>query len=152
VTATGYEVAAAGPGAGTALARGLTSAQAATRLAADGGNVLDAPRRVRLWRRVAAQLRDPLVLVLLAAAVLTIATGDWADAAVIVLVIVVNTSAGVIQEVKADRAITALSQLAAPEARVLRDGEQRLIPAAETSCPPTLRSLRRPGCWWMSPR
>jgi Ca2+-transporting ATPase len=131
VTATGYEVAAAGPGAGTALARGLTSAQAATRLAADGGNVLDAPRRVRLWRRVAAQLRDPLVLVLLAAAVLTIATGDWADAAVIVLVIVVNTSAGVIQEVKADRAITALSQLAAPEARVLRDGEQRLIPAAE---------------------
>ena len=125
------EKAAAGPHVDGALACGLTSAEAAARLAADGGNVLSAPQRVRLWRRVAAQLRDPLVLVLLAAAVLTIATGDWADASVIALVIVVNTSAGVIQEVKADHAITALSQLTAPEARVLRDGEQRLIPAAE---------------------
>jgi len=131
VTATGCDVAAAGPVADITVAGGLTSAQAAARLAAGGRNVLDAPQRVRLWRRVAAQLRDPLVLVLLAAAVLTIATGDWADATVIVLVILVNTCAGVIQEVKADHAITALSQLTAPEARVLRDGEQQLIPAAE---------------------
>jgi P-type Ca2+ transporter type 2C len=93
--------------------------------------VLPAPRPVRLWRRVAAQVRDPLVLVLLAAAVLTVATGDWADASVIVLVIVVNTAVGVTQEVKAGHAIAALSQLAAPEARVVRDGEQRLIPAAD---------------------
>jgi Ca2+-transporting ATPase len=128
---TGCEAAAAGPVADAATARGLTSTQVAARLAADGGNVLDSPQRVRLWRRVAAQLRDPLMLVLLAAAVLTIATGDWTDATVIVLVILVNTSAGVIQEVKADHAITALSQLTAPEARVVRDGEQRLIPAAE---------------------
>ena len=131
MTATGCEVAAAGPVADVATVGGLTSAQAAARLAAGGRNVLDSPQRVRLWRRVAAQLRDPLVLVLLAAAVLTIATGDWADATVIVLVILVNTCAGVIQEVKADHAITALSQLTAPEARVLRDGEQQLIPAAE---------------------
>ena len=74
------------------------------------------------------QLRDPLVLVLLAAAVLTVATGDWTDAAVITLVIVVNTSVGVAQEVKADRAITALSAMTAPEARVLRDGTQRAGP------------------------
>lgn len=109
---------------------GLTSAEAAARLARDGPNALPAPRPVRLWRRVAAQARDPLVLVLLAAAVLTVATGDWADAGVIVLVIVVNTAVGVTQEVKAGQAITALSRLAAPEARVLRDGEQRVIPAA----------------------
>ena len=62
---------------------------------------------------------------------LTIATGDLADASVIVLVIVVNTAVGVTQEVKASRAIRALSDLAAPEARVLRDGGQRQIPAAE---------------------
>jgi Ca2+-transporting ATPase len=86
---------------------------------------------VPLWRRIAAQLRDPLVVVLLAAAVLTLATGDWTDASVIVLVIAVNTAAGVIQEVKADRAISGLSQLAAPGARVIRDGSQRQIPAAE---------------------
>lgn len=104
--------------------------EAAARLARDGGNVLPAQRSVSLWRRVAAQLRDPLVAVLLAAAVLTVATGDWADAAVIALVIVVSTSVGVVQEVKADRAISALATLAGPEARVLRDGVQRVIPAA----------------------
>ena len=112
-------------------AGGLTSAEAAARLARDGRNVLPAPRPVRLWRRVAAQIRDPLVLVLLAAAVLTVATGDWADASVIVLVIVVNTAVGVTQEVKAGQAIAALSRLTAPDARVLRDGEQQLIPAAD---------------------
>jgi P-type Ca2+ transporter type 2C len=125
--------AAAHRAAGPAAARpgGLTSAEAADRLASDGPNVLPAPRPVPLWRRVAAQVRDPLVLVLLAAAVLTVATGDWTDAGVIMLVIVVNTAAGVTQEVRAGQAIAALSQLAAPEARVLRDGEQRLIAAAD---------------------
>jgi magnesium-transporting ATPase (P-type) len=106
-------------------------AEAASRLAADGPNALPAPHPVRLWRRVVAQLRDPLVLVLLAAAVLTTATGDWTDATVIILVIVVNTAAGVIQEVKADHAISALTQLTAPDARVIRDGDQQQIPAAD---------------------
>jgi P-type Ca2+ transporter type 2C len=69
--------------------------------------------------------------VLLAAAALTVATGDLADASVIMLVIVVNTTVGVTQEIKAGQAIAALSDLTAPEARVLRDGEQRQIPAAE---------------------
>ncbi|HUY49376.1 MAG TPA: cation-transporting P-type ATPase [Streptosporangiaceae bacterium] len=129
--AGGRGEAVAGPHADRVLVRGLSSAEAAARLAAGGRNVLPAPRRVGLWRRVAAQVRDPLVLVLLAAAVLTIATGDWTDASVIMLVIGVNTSVGVTQEVKADRAITALSQLTAPEARVLRDGGQRQVPAAD---------------------
>jgi Ca2+-transporting ATPase len=111
--------------------QGLASAEAVARLARDGPNTLPAALGVPLWRRVAVQLRDPLMVVLLAAAGLTIATGDWTDAAVIALVIVVNTSVGVAQEVKADRAIAALSVLAAPEARVVRDGMQRLVPAAE---------------------
>ncbi len=67
---------------------------------------------------------------LLVAAALTLATGDWTDASVIVLVIVVNTSVGVAQEVKAGKAISALSELTAPEAKVLRDGAQQQIPAA----------------------
>ena len=110
---------------------GLSSAEAGRRLAADGGNVLPERHRTGLFRRVLLQLRDPLILVLLVAAVLTIATGDWTDAAVIIAVIVINTSVGVVQEVKADRAITALSTMTAPEARVLRDGRQQQIPAAE---------------------
>ncbi|HCU94612.1 MAG TPA: ATPase [Actinobacteria bacterium] len=113
------------------MPQGLTSVEAAARLARDGQNLLPPPRPVPLWHRIATQLRDPLVLVLLVAAVLTIATGDWTDASVILLVIVVNTSVGVIQEVKAGQAIAALTQLAAPEARVLRDGKQRPVPAAD---------------------
>ena len=89
------------------------------------------PWRTPPWRLAVGQLRDPLILVLLAAVVLTVATGDLADASVIVLVIVVNTTVGVVQEVKAGQAIAALSDLTAPEARVLRDPGQRQIPAAE---------------------
>ena len=110
---------------------GLTSEQAAARSASGGGNVLPQRRRIGLGRRVLLQVRDPMVVVLLVAAGLTIVTGDWTDAAVIMLVIVVNTTVGVAQEVKADRAISALSAMTAPEARVVRDGRQQLVPAAD---------------------
>ncbi len=112
---------------------GLSSDDAAARLAADGPNVVAQRRGVPLWRRVAAQLRDPLILVLIAAAALTLATGDLSDAAVILIVIVVNTSVGVGQELSADRAITALSELAAPVARVVRDGAERHIRASDVA-------------------
>ena len=113
-----------------APAGGLSTAEAAG-LARYGPNELPRARPTPLWRLVADRLRDPLILVLLAAVVLTVATGDLADASVIVLVIVVNTTVGVVQEVKAGQAIAALSDLTAPEARVVRDGGQRQIPAAE---------------------
>ena len=88
---------------------GLTRAQAAARLAADGPNTVAAPPRRRLSTRIAHQLTDPLVALLLAAAVVTIALGDFPDAAVIALVVIVNTAVGVAQEVRADRAIAALA-------------------------------------------
>jgi Ca2+-transporting ATPase len=133
---SGPPAGAPGPGRGAASVAeapdgGLSSAEAAARLARSGPNELPRARRTPLWQMVLGQLRDPLVIVLLVAAVLTLATGDWTDAGVILLVIVVNTAAGLTQEVKAGQAIAALSELTAPEARVLRDGEQRTIPAAE---------------------
>ncbi|WP_410816264.1 cation-translocating P-type ATPase [Micromonospora sp. 050-3] len=115
----------------SADAGGLSSGDAAARLARDGGNVLPTPQPTPLWRRIVTQLRDPLVLVLLAAAGFTLATADFTDAAVILLVIAVNTTVGVLQEIKAERAITALSALTAPAARVVRDGRQREVPAAD---------------------
>lgn len=84
-----------------------------------------------LLLRIAAQLHDPLVLLLLAAMAVTIALRDVTDAIVIVLVIVVNTTVGVVQEARADRAIEALRRLAAPTARVHRDGRDQTVPAAE---------------------
>jgi len=111
-------------------AGGLTALEAAARMRRDGANVLPARRPAPLWRRVGSQLRDPLVLVLLAAAGFTLATADFTDASVILFVIVVNTTVGVVQEVKAERAITALSALTAPAARVVRDGTEQEVPAA----------------------
>jgi Ca2+-transporting ATPase len=77
-----------------------------------------------LWRRILRAVRDPLVLVLLGAIVLTTLTGDVADTIVIALVIVVNTTLAVRQEISADRAVSALAQLVAPVVRVLRDDRE----------------------------
>ncbi|MEO3782007.1 cation-translocating P-type ATPase [Actinocorallia sp. B10E7] len=120
-----------GEGAVRTAFQGLTTAEAVERLGRDGPNAL--PRRppTPLWRRIAAQLRDPLMIVLLVAAALTLLTGDYTDMAVILLVVVANTTVGVWQEVRADQAITALSELTAPAARVVRDGRQREVPSEE---------------------
>ncbi|HEY9368196.1 cation-translocating P-type ATPase [Streptomyces sp.] len=109
---------------------GLTEAEAARRLAGTGPNEVAARKPVRLHKRVLAQLTDPLIMVLLGAVVLTLAIGDHPDAIVIGLVVLVNTTVGVAQEIRADNAVAALSALTAPHARVRRDGSVRDIPAA----------------------
>ncbi|MFE9255212.1 cation-translocating P-type ATPase [Streptomyces sp. NPDC006879] len=108
---------------------GLTESEAAARLAEHGRNEVAAGQAVPLYARVLAQLRDALILVLLGAVALTLAIGDHADAVVIALVIVVNTSVGVAQEIRADNAVTALSAMSAPRARVLRGRAPQEIPA-----------------------
>ncbi|MFE9109789.1 cation-transporting P-type ATPase [Streptomyces collinus] len=105
---------------GTTPVTGLSSDEAARRLEFHGPNEIPAEPRTPVWRRVLQQLRDPLILVLLVAAALTIATGDLSDAAVILFVITVNTVVGVVQEVRAEQAVMALSAMSAPAARVVR--------------------------------
>ncbi|MFE5332801.1 cation-translocating P-type ATPase [Embleya sp. NPDC056575] len=111
--------------------RGLTREQVRERLAEHGPNVVRQARRTSVWTRVTAQLRDPLILVLLAAAVLTALTGDPADTAVILFVVVVNTLVGVVQEIRADRAVTALSDLSVPTVRAVREGTEGEVAAAD---------------------
>jgi P-type Ca2+ transporter type 2C len=115
----------------TAVRIGLTSAEAVRRLAADGPNAVPPPPPRRLIGRIARQLTDPLVALLLAAGVVTTALADYPDTAVIALVVLINTAIGVSQEVRADRAIAALDRLAAPTARVVRDGVDLVVPTAE---------------------
>jgi Ca2+-transporting ATPase len=110
---------------------GLDDATAAARLAADGPNEVAARRPLSLLRSVLAQLTDTLILVLIAAAVLTAITGDFVDCAVIVLVITVNTTLGVIQERRAIRAVRALTTLVAPNARVVRAGRDVWVPTRD---------------------
>ncbi len=110
---------------------GLTSEQAARTLRSVGPNALPTVTPPHLLQRVLRSAKDPLVLVLLGAAVLTLLTRDFADAAVIGLVLVVNTVVAVRQEVGADRALEALSNLGAPECRVVRDGAERTVLVSE---------------------
>jgi P-type Ca2+ transporter type 2C len=111
--------------------RGLTTAEAERRLAEHGPNrPPEAPPRG--WtRRVLDQLRDPMILLLLGALVVTATIGDYTDAVIIAVVVVLNSSIGVFQEVRAEQAIAALGRMAAPVAHAFRDGVVAQVPAAE---------------------
>ncbi len=111
--------------------RGLSSDQAAIALVEHGPNTIPSPRPPSTWRRVLVQLRDPMILLLLAAAVLTASLRDLTDLAVILVVVVLNTTVGVIQEVRAEHALAALNRLAAPQATVRRNGRTTVIPSAD---------------------
>lgn len=101
---------------------GLSSKEAARRLAEHGPNSLPPEVSAGLVARVGQQLRDPMILLLCGALVLVVAVGDQADAVIIAAVIVLNTSIGVVQDVRAQHAVDALSRMAAPRAHVWRDG------------------------------
>lgn len=109
---------------------GLGTEEAARRLRG-GRNVLPTATPPTLWSLVLDQLRETMIVVLLGAAVLTIAVGDLADSAIIALVVTLNTTLGVLQQQKAQRAVAALASLAAPTARVVRAGRTELMPAEE---------------------
>lgn len=110
---------------------GLSTLEAGERLRRDGPNVVAHVRPPSIGWRVARQLTDPLVALLLGALAVTLLVGEPTDAVIIALVVVANSSIGVVQEIRAARAIAALDALAAPTARVVRDGQDRTVPAAE---------------------
>ncbi len=110
---------------------GLTAAEAASRLEQQGRNEIPEPPPPGVLTRTADQLRDPMILLLLGAAAITVALHDVVDTVVIGLVVVLNTAVGVVQEIRAERTVRALRRLAAPTARVIRDGSHLVIPAAE---------------------
>lgn len=110
---------------------GLSTAEAAARLATRGPNQLPEAPTPKLVRRLVRSLGDPLVLVLLTALTLTVLVGDFADTAVIALVVVVNSTIGLRQDVKADRAVRALSHLAATHAWVVRSGHPAEVPVTD---------------------
>ena len=118
-------------------AQGLDSKEAAKRLAQDGWNELSAQKKKSLIRRFFEQFKDFMILVLLAAAAISYAVSVWegeadfADSAIILLIVILNAVLGVVQEAKAERSIEALKQLSAPGAEVLRDGVRMRIASRE---------------------
>lgn len=113
------------------MSSGLTAAEAGRRLAVTGPNAVPVRRRISVGSSVVGQVRDPLMIVLIAACALTVVVGDVTDAAVIAFVVVVNSAIGVVQEVRADKAISALGQLITPEVRVRRGGTELSVPAVD---------------------
>lgn len=110
---------------------GLGSAEAGARLAKHGPNDLREKPRVPAWRMFLRQFSDFMVIVLMAAAVVSYLIGEGADTAIILVIVVLNAILGFVQEYRAERAMEALRRMAAPQARVLRDGSAKVIPAVE---------------------
>ncbi len=96
-----------------------------------GLNELTPPKGPGPLRRFAMQFTDPLVLILLVSAIVTIFLDEWVDAIVIFGVVLLNAIVGYLQEAKAVAAIDALSRVMTAEATLLRAGEQLRLPATE---------------------
>ena len=110
---------------------GLTTAEASRRRAEFGPNVLREVKRPGLLLLFARQFNDVMILILLAAAVISGVVSDIEDTIVIVAIVLLNAVLGFAQEYRAERAIHALKALAEPNTGVIRDGRPVRIPAAD---------------------
>ena len=111
-------------------ALGLPEAEAGERIQRHGPNELTSKAGSSWLSLLADQFNDFMILVLIAAAVVSGVIGELVDTLAIVVIVVLNAVIGFVQDWRADKAMAALQQLAAAHATVLRDGEVRQIPAA----------------------
>ncbi len=110
---------------------GLTDEEAARRLLADGPNEVEHEEAASPWAVLLEQFKNPMVGLLLLAAVLAGALGELADAIAIGVIVTLNAAVGTAQELRAERSLAALRSLAAPRARVIRGGRSRVVPGRE---------------------
>jgi P-type Ca2+ transporter type 2C len=114
----------------TDVRNGLSDAEAARRLSADGRNELAAAQKISPWRIFLAQFQNILMLVLIAGIALSASLGHVTEPITIGVIVLFSTILGFLQEYRAERAIDALRTMAAPTATVIRDGEEHDIAAA----------------------
>ena len=118
-------------------ARGLDAAVFEERLEQNGPNRLKEAERTPLWIRFFQQMADPMVIMLIVAAVISAVTSiaqgeaDFADVIIIMFVVVLNSILGVVQEEKSEEALAALQEMAAATSKVIRGGEQLSVPSSE---------------------
>ena len=116
---------------------GLSAAEAAARLASVGPNKLEEEEKTPMWKRFFEQMADPMVIMLLVAAAISVITGfiqgepEWADAAIILSVVILNSVLGVVQEAKSEQALEALQEMSAAQSKVIRDGRLVQLPSSE---------------------
>jgi Ca2+-transporting ATPase len=112
-------------------ASGLPAEEAARRLASEGPNEIPHDGPPGPWRILIRQCASIMPMVLVAAVILSAISGDFKDAIAILAMLLLTVLLGFVQEYRAEKAMAALAQAAAPVAQVLRGGNARLIPARE---------------------
>ncbi|MGQ9803709.1 MAG: cation-translocating P-type ATPase [Anaerolineae bacterium] len=110
---------------------GLTTEEARRRLAQFGSNELAERPRPTFWKMLLDQFNNFLILILIAAALLSLILGEMEETIAIIAIVLLNAVLGVVQERRAEEALAALKKMAAPDAHVLRDGHRVTIPARE---------------------
>lgn len=118
--------------------KGLTSKEASARLEKYGKNQLKEKKKITFAQRFFNQFKDVMILILIAAAVVSFVIAcmegnpkDFFEPILILVIVVLNAIMGTLQESKAEKALDALKNLSAPHARVIRDGNESLIDAAD---------------------
>lgn len=117
----------------TDVTQGLSTAEVEKRLQSFGKNELAAHKKESLWKKVLGQLEDPMIIVLLIAAVLSYASSgfkDWVDSVIILLIVVVNAIISISQENNANKSLEALQKMSAPLAKVIRNGKLEHVDTA----------------------
>ena len=110
---------------------GLSSPEAASRRQQYGPNEIQAAKRVSPWEILLEQFKNVLILILLGATVISLFLGHGVESIVIAVIVLFAVVLGFVQEYRAERAIEALRQMAAPTTSVLRDGTEVRIPSRE---------------------
>jgi Ca2+-transporting ATPase len=110
---------------------GLTNSEAARRLASCGPNELQAAGRVSPWAILLEQFKNILIIILLLATAFSAFLGHGVEAIAITVIVLFAVVLGFVQEYRAERAIEALREMAAPAATVIREGRERRVPARE---------------------
>ena len=107
----------------TSFANGLNDDQAKSRIEKYGYNALAAKKKKSMFMRFIDQFKDFMIIVLIVAAILSgVVAQEWTDAAIILIVVIVNAVLGVFQEARSEAAIEALKEMATPSAHVKRNG------------------------------
>jgi len=111
--------------------RGLTAAQVLEQRRQHGENVLPSGKKTSAWAILLSQFRNPLVYIILVAAGISLAVGEYGDCAIIMVVVVLDAILGFVQEYQAQRTYTALKGLLKPTTTVIRDDERQEIEVRE---------------------
>ena len=110
---------------------GLSGEEAHRRLLAHGSNDIELAAGAPWWRILLGQFNSPVIWVLVGAVCVSIVIGEAIDAAVVMVILVLNAVLGFVQEFRAEKAIEALRRMASPRARVVRDGSEAEIDARD---------------------